>query len=104
MIDVEFCVSDVIPNLNDQIRSRKTSPDYLTYRNLPWKLKLRKEIFSPKETFEQPILIDLLYLQIVFDTFSSYCIRISEAERTNMKTFLCKSSHNSFFDQQRTSF
>jgi myosin-15 len=64
--------------------------NYLTYQNIPWILKIRKEIFSPIETFDQPILIDLLYLQIVRDTFSSICIRISEAERTNMKTFLCK--------------
>ncbi|CAF4054726.1 unnamed protein product, partial [Rotaria magnacalcarata] len=48
-------------------------------------------VFSPTETFEQPILIELLYLQIVHDIFSSVCIRISEAERTNMKIFL--SSH-----------
>jgi hypothetical protein len=41
------------------------------------------------ETFDQPILIDLLYLQIIHDTFSPTCIRINEAERTNMKTFLC---------------
>ncbi|CAF3339033.1 unnamed protein product [Rotaria socialis] len=48
-------------------------------------------VFSPTETFEQPLLIELLYLQIVHDVFSSACIRISEAERTNMKIFL--SSH-----------
>ena len=40
------------------------------------------------------MLIELLYLQVVRDTFSSICIRISEAERTNMKTYLCKSSSN----------
>lgn len=44
------------------------------------------------ETFDQPLLINLLYIQIVHDTFSTICIRISEAERTNMKTFLCKLS------------
>ncbi|CAF3546374.1 unnamed protein product [Rotaria sordida] len=48
-------------------------------------------VFSPTETFEQPLLIELLYLQIVHDIFSSVCVRISEAERTNMKIFL--SSH-----------
>jgi hypothetical protein len=42
------------------------------------------------ETFDQPLLIELLYLQIVRDIFSSVSIRMSEAERTNIKTFLCK--------------
>ncbi|CAF2921019.1 unnamed protein product [Rotaria sp. Silwood2] len=62
-----------------------------TYNNIPWKLKIRKEVFSPAEIFEQPLLIELLYLQIVHDIFSSVCVRISEAERINMKIFL--SSH-----------
>ncbi|CAF4729667.1 unnamed protein product [Rotaria sp. Silwood1] len=71
--------------------STRQSLTYYTYNNIPWKLKIRKEVFSPAETFEQPFLIELLYLQIVHDIFSSVCVRISEAERTNMKTFL--SSH-----------
>jgi hypothetical protein len=80
--------------MNDLISTSKSSSrqswNYLTYQNISWKLKIRKEVFSPNETFDQPILIDLLYQQIVYDTFSAICIRISEAERTNMKTFLCK--------------
>lgn len=86
-----FFFVDVVPCFNDTSKSSsRQSLNFLTYENIPWKLKIRKEIFSPNETFDQPILINLLYLQIVRDTFSSICIRISEAERTNMKTILCK--------------
>ena len=83
-----------MPTFNDAANSSKSSSrhslNYLTYNNISWKLKIRKEVFSPNETFDQPLLIHLLYLQIVRDTFSSICIRISEAERTNMRTILCK--------------
>ncbi|CAF5129873.1 unnamed protein product, partial [Rotaria magnacalcarata] len=80
-------VIDVV-NASNRASSLPTR-GFLTYHNIPWKLKIRKEVFSPIETFDQPLLIDLLYLQIVYDTFSTICIRISESERTNMKTFLC---------------
>ncbi|CAF1023237.1 unnamed protein product [Rotaria sordida] len=76
-----------IPNTTSKSASRQLH-SYLTYHNIAWKLKIRKEVFSPIETFDQPLLIDLLYIQIVHDTFSTICIRISEPERTNMKTFL----------------
>ncbi|CAF4333028.1 unnamed protein product, partial [Adineta steineri] len=91
----ELSFTDAIPSFIEAINTSKSSSrqslNYLTYHNIIWKLKIRKEVFSPMETYDQPIVIDLLYLQIVYDTFSSICIRISEAERTNMKTFL--SSH-----------
>ncbi|UJR10303.1 hypothetical protein I4U23_014509 [Adineta vaga] len=77
---------------NTSKSSSKQSNNYLTYDDIRWKLKIRKEVFSPAETFDQPLLIELLYLQIIRDIFSSVCVRISEAERTNMKTFL--SSHS----------
>ncbi|CAF4300514.1 unnamed protein product, partial [Adineta steineri] len=45
-------------------------------------------VFSPGETFDEPTLIELLYLQILHDLFSLACIRINDAERINMKIFL----------------
>ena len=54
------------------------------------RFRIEFQIFTPTETFDEPLIIELLYLQIVHDIFSSIDIRISEAERTNMKTFLCK--------------
>ncbi|CAF1240131.1 unnamed protein product [Adineta ricciae] len=91
----ESSLADTITIPNDIPNTSKHSSrqlqHFLMYHNITWILKLRKEVFSPAETFDQPILIELLYLQIVRDTFSSICIRISEAERTNMKTYL--SSH-----------
>ncbi|CAF1426007.1 unnamed protein product [Adineta ricciae] len=91
----ESSLADTITIPNDIPNTSKNSSRqlqyFLMYHNITWILKLRKEVFSPIETFDQPILIELLYLQVVRDTFSSICIRISEAERTNMKTYL--SSH-----------
>ncbi|CAM4880089.1 unnamed protein product [Rotaria socialis] len=89
--------AEVGPTVIDVVNVSNRAPSlptrgFLTYHNIPWKLKIRKEVFSPIEPFDQPLLIDLLYLQIVYDTFSAICIRISESERTNMKTFL--SSHD----------
>ncbi|CAF0846167.1 unnamed protein product [Adineta ricciae] len=83
----------LIKNDNPTVPQCKDQPfnNYLTYDNIRWKLKVRKEVFSPAETFNQPLLIELLYRQIIRDIFSSVCVRISEAERTNMKSFL--SSH-----------
>ncbi|CAF2388479.1 unnamed protein product [Rotaria sp. Silwood2] len=90
-----FVYLDPLAQFTDETNTSKLSTrqslTYYTYNNIPWKLKIRKEVFSPAEIFEQPLLIELLYLQIVHDIFSSVCVRISEAERINMKIFL--SSH-----------
>ncbi|CAF0977130.1 unnamed protein product [Adineta steineri] len=80
------------PTFTDEAYTSKSSSrqslSYLTYDNIQWKLKIRKEVFSPGETFDEPTLIELLYLQILHDLFSLACIRINDAERTNMKIFL----------------
>ncbi|OWR53588.1 myosin xv [Danaus plexippus plexippus] len=55
---------------------------FLTYSRVPWKLRVRKEVFTPLETYNEPAILDLLYAQIVHDiTSSSPCLRISASER-----------------------
>lgn len=37
---------------------------FLTYSRVPWKLRVRKEVFSPLETYNDPAILDLLYAQV----------------------------------------
>ncbi|XP_068509540.1 unconventional myosin-XV isoform X3 [Syngnathus scovelli] len=71
--------------IQTQLHSR-TSDDYYTYTNVPWKLYLRKEVFYPKENLNDPLMLDLVFRQVVHDTFSEACIRITQEERQKMKT------------------
>ncbi|XP_029363926.1 unconventional myosin-XV [Echeneis naucrates] len=70
--------------IQTQLHSR-TSDEYYTYSNVPWKLYMRKEVFYPRETFNNPLILDLIFKQVVHDTFSEACIRITQEERQNMK-------------------
>ncbi|KAK7939845.1 hypothetical protein WMY93_003171 [Mugilogobius chulae] len=70
--------------IQTQLHSR-TSDDYYTYTNVPWKLYMRKEVFYPKETFNNPLVLDMLFRQVVHDTQSEACIRITQEERQKMR-------------------
>ncbi|CAH2231979.1 jg4040 [Pararge aegeria aegeria] len=55
---------------------------FLTYSRVPWKLRVRKEVFTPLETYNEPAILDLLYAQIVHDiTSNTPSLRITAAER-----------------------
>ncbi|KAM8723613.1 unconventional myosin-XV [Acanthopagrus schlegelii] len=75
--------------IQTQLHSR-TSDEYYTYSNVPWKLYMRKEVFYPKETFNNPLILDLIFRQIVHDTFSEACIRITQEERQKMKALFAE--------------
>ncbi|KAF7691114.1 unconventional myosin-XV isoform X1 [Silurus meridionalis] len=64
---------------------RRSSEEHYTYTNVPWKIYLKKEVFYPKDSFNHPLVLDLLFKQIVHDTFSEACIRITKEERQKMK-------------------
>lgn len=45
-------------------------------------------MFSPTEKVETTVAIDLIFLQIVKDFKSANCIRLSDADKIQLKTFL----------------
>ncbi|KAF6736431.1 Unconventional myosin-XV [Oryzias melastigma] len=69
---------------------RSTNEEHYTYTNVPWRLYLRKEVFYPKDSFNNPLVLDLIFKQIVNDTLSEACVRITRDERQKMKALFAK--------------
>ncbi|XP_014277405.1 unconventional myosin-XV isoform X2 [Halyomorpha halys] len=60
------------------------SAAYFTYNRVVWKLNIRKEVFSPKETVSNPLVLHLIYCQVVKDCLTKQTPRISKEERSDM--------------------
>uniref|UniRef100_G3PWG5 Myosin XVAb n=1 Tax=Gasterosteus aculeatus TaxID=69293 RepID=G3PWG5_GASAC len=69
---------------------QRTNEEHYTYTNVPWRLYLRKEVFYPKDSFNNPLVLDLIFKQIVNDTLSEECVRITRDERQRMKALFAK--------------
>ncbi|XP_071617264.1 unconventional myosin-XV [Heliangelus exortis] len=92
-------VSRELPSEGQQVQTqlhRSCSEDFYTYHNVPWKIYIRKEVFYPKDTINNPLLLDLIFRQIFNDTLSDTCIRISQEERLRLKSLFAENKLDSF--------
>ncbi|CAK6437606.1 unnamed protein product [Pipistrellus nathusii] len=69
---------------------RLPNPSFYGYQDPPWQIFLRKEVFYPKDSYSHPVQLDLLFRQILHDTLSEACLRISEDERLKMKALFAQ--------------
>ncbi|XP_034452723.1 unconventional myosin-XV [Hippoglossus hippoglossus] len=86
-------VSRELPVETESIQTQlhqSTNEEHYTYTNVPWRLYLRKEVFYPKDSFNNPAVLDLIFKQIVNDTLSEACVRITRDERQKMKALFAK--------------
>ncbi|KAM4603322.1 unconventional myosin-XV [Polymixia lowei] len=86
-------VSRDLPVETETIQTKlhqSTNEEHYTYTNVPWRLYLRKEVFYPKDSFNHPLVLDLIFKQIVNDTMSEACVRITRDERQKMKALFAK--------------
>ncbi|XP_019397686.1 PREDICTED: unconventional myosin-XV [Crocodylus porosus] len=92
-------VSRDLPAQEEQIQTqlhRRFSEEFYTYCNVPWKIYVRKEVFYPKDNFNHPLLLDLIFRQIFNDTLSDACVRISPEERQRMRSLFAANKLDSF--------
>ncbi|NXA74698.1 MYO15 protein, partial [Thryothorus ludovicianus] len=92
-------VSRELPSEEQQVQTqlhRSCSEDFYTYHNVPWKIFIRKEVFYPKDSINNPLLIDLIFRQIFNDVLSDTCIRISQEERLRLKSLFAENKLDSF--------
>uniref|UniRef100_A0A8C1Z402 Myosin XVAb n=1 Tax=Cyprinus carpio TaxID=7962 RepID=A0A8C1Z402_CYPCA len=90
---VYYLMSRDLPVESESIQTqlhRSSTEEHYTYTNVPWKIYLRKEVFYPKDTWNHPLVLDLIFKQIVNDTFTEACVRITKEERQKMKSLFAQ--------------
>lgn len=61
----------------------------LTYNRVPWRLRVRKEVFHPNESIGSPAALDLLFAQVAGDVLGiTPCLRITAQEKRNALNLL----------------
>eukprot|EP00079_Xenopus_tropicalis_P038968 XP_017952739.1 PREDICTED: unconventional myosin-XV [Xenopus tropicalis] len=80
-------LSEEQENIQTQLH-RQYSEEYYTYTNVPWRIYIRKEVFYPRDSFNNPLILDLIFKQIINDTLTENCIRLSKEERQKMRSLL----------------
>lgn len=73
----------------------------MSHRSLTFFFLLFLKVFSPLETFDDPLICELLYRQILFDTFSSKSSRIFDEERRKIVEFFASHNVKSIDDHNR---
>jgi myosin-15 len=69
--------------------SKSSNTACLTYNRVPWKLRVRKEVFRPNENVNTPAALDLIFTQVACDVFGlTACLRISPQEKRAAQTLL----------------
>ncbi|XP_032896838.1 unconventional myosin-XV [Amblyraja radiata] len=63
-----------------------------TYSNVSWNICARKEVFYPNDNFHSPVVLDLIFRQIIYDTFSETCVRLNKEQQMKMRSLLAENN------------
>ncbi|XP_075037418.1 unconventional myosin-XV [Mixophyes fleayi] len=88
-VSVSRELSEEQENIQTQLH-RQYSEEHYTYSNVSWKIYIRKEVFYPRDSFNNPLILDLIFKQIISDTLSESCIRVTKEERQKMRSILAE--------------
>ncbi|XP_064478725.1 unconventional myosin-XV-like isoform X2 [Ornithodoros turicata] len=61
---------------------------YLTYTKVPWRLRIRKEVFTPGEMLDNANLLHLVFSQIMQDVYADACVRLTPDENKTLRALL----------------
>lgn len=75
---------------NSTVRHPRSTGPYLAYSNAKWKLNIRKEVFMAEEKLSNNLVQRLIFLQIVRDSYSLCCCKMSNADCQRMQILLQK--------------
>ncbi|XP_078347643.1 unconventional myosin-XV-like isoform X3 [Oculina patagonica] len=74
---------------NTVLHPRSTGP-YLSYSHAKWRLNIRKEVFTADEKVNNNLMQRLIFLQILRDSYSNCCCKMSKDDCKRMQLLLQK--------------